>query len=425
MLTGTALKVQMQAEMMHDALRTDVLRAVLAGEQAQRAKAERAEIEADLRERQGEFRDAMQQLQSLALGPAVSRAVQDTAPALQRYLEQAERLVAVGLSDSAAAHAGLEGFARDFKTLETRMEEISGLIEAEAAQVEQAGAQDARWARGLMLGATLAAVLSLLLLSWRLSRAITGPLLTAVQLTGRVAEGDLSTRIQVSGQDVTAQLLGSLQIMSQALSALVGQVRDSAHSISGSSQEIAGASANLSLRTEQQASNLEETAAAMEELSSTVQSNAQIAREAAERAGRAACTATTGGERVRQVVSSMEAISASAARIADIIGVIDGIAFQTNILALNAAVEAARAGEHGKGFAVVASEVRALAQRSAGAAREIKDLIGRSNAEVEGGARLVHEAGQSIEGLVGEVQGLSSLIQRISAASAEQSEGMI
>ncbi len=204
----------------------------------------------------------------------------------------------------------------------------------------------------------------------------------------------------------------------------MSEVRDSTHAIAGASAEIAAGNLNLSSRTEAQASSLEETAAAMEELTSTVRQNADNARQANQLVMSASGQARQGGQVVGDVVATMGAISDSSRRIADIIGVIDGIAFQTNILALNAAVEAARAGEQGRGFAVVASEVRSLAQRSAAAAKEIKDLIGASSEQVEAGARLVDTAGATMTGIVQAVQRVADLMSEIDAASSEQSQGI-
>jgi len=228
----------------------------------------------------------------------------------------------------------------------------------------------------------------------------------------------------VSGRGEVAEMMLAMQQMQASLVRIVGEVRLSSDSIATGSSEIATGNADLSQRTEEQASNLEETAASMEELTSTVKNNADTAHKAAALAGEASRAAVQGGEVVGQVVSPMEEISAASRKITDIISVIDGIAFQTNILALNAAVEAARAGEQGRGFAVVASEVRSLAQRSADAAREIKTLIGASVEKVENGTQLVSEAGRSMEGIVAQVQRVSDLIGEISSATSEQTTGI-
>ncbi len=246
----------------------------------------------------------------------------------------------------------------------------------------------------------------------------------AVKVAETVAAGDLTSDIRIATQDELGQLLGALKRMNTSLVDIVGTVRNGSDSIATGSSQIAVGNADLSQRTEEQASNLQQTAASMEQLTATVKQNADTAHEAKKLAAQASSVAAHGGEVVGQVVSTMQGISASSQRIGDIIGVIDGIAFQTNILALNAAVEAARAGEQGRGFAVVAGEVRSLAQRSAEAAKEIKSLIGDSVVKVEAGSRLVADAGQTMGNIVSQVKRVSDLIDEISAASNEQSTGI-
>jgi len=259
---------------------------------------------------------------------------------------------------------------------------------------------------------------------WVITRATTRSVAAAVQLAEAVAQGDLSTRVQSQGRDEIARLLQALGTMNDRLSDVVGSVRGNAESVANASLQIAQGNADLSQRTEEQASSLEETAASMEELGSTVQHNADSAREASQLARSASGVAVRGGEVVGQVVETMKGINGSSRRIADIIGVIDSIAFQTNILALNAAVEAARAGEQGRGFAVVASEVRSLAGRSAEAAKEIKTLINDSVERVERGSALVDEAGTTMSEIVASIQRVSDIVTEISAATAEQSSGI-
>jgi methyl-accepting chemotaxis protein len=258
------------------------------------------------------------------------------------------------------------------------------------------------------------------ILAWRTTISITQPLSTALRATARVADGDLATDILVSGRDEAAKLLSGLADMRDKLAQLVSQVRSGAESISTGANEIAAGNADLSERTETQASNLEETAASMEELNSTVQENTETARQASQMAGSASEAAARGGVVVGQVVTTMNDISASSIKISDIIGVIDGIAFQTNILALNAAVEAARAGEQGRGFAVVASEVRSLAGRSAEAAKEIKTLINTNVEKIETGSRQVVAAGESMQDIVEQVKRVASLIVDLSASAHSQ-----
>ena len=299
-----------------------------------------------------------------------------------------------------------------------------------AYQIERSEAQAAeanaliRSYRMAVVVAGVAGLALLVVLSWVLVARIRQSLSEVSGVARRIGEGDLSRPVQVSGRGEVAEMMLAMQQMQASLVRIVGEVRLSSDSIATGSSEIATGNADLSQRTEEQASNLEETAASMEELTSTVKNNADTAHKAAALAGEASRAAVQGGEVVGQVVSTMEEISAASRKITDIISVIDGIAFQTNILALNAAVEAARAGEQGRGFAVVASEVRSLAQRSADAAREIKTLIGASVEKVENGTQLVSEAGRSMEGIAAQVQRVSDLIGEISSATSEQTTGI-
>ena len=256
------------------------------------------------------------------------------------------------------------------------------------------------------------------------TRSITGPMAEAVDVAKAVAAGNLSVRVQATGRDESAQMLRALADMTQGLAAVVGNVRYGADSIATGAAQIAAGNADLSQRTEEQAANLEQTAAAMEQLSSTVKHNADTAQQANQLATSASEVALRGGAVVEQVVSTMGEITASSKKIGEIIGTIDGIAFQTNILALNAAVEAARAGEQGRGFAVVASEVRSLAQRSAEASKEIRTLIGGSVEKVEAGSRLVSDAGTTMTEIVSQVRRVADLIGEISHASSEQTTGI-
>ena len=281
-----------------------------------------------------------------------------------------------------------------------------------------------RTARVVLFAVLAASVASGAFLAWRIGRSIALPLGHAVRIAETVASGDLRSRIVATGADETGQLMQALGTMNESLVRIVGELQQGAAVIASASTEIAAGNLDLSARTEEQAGSIEETAASMEELTVTVRRNAANAQQASEMAGNASGLARDGGVVVGQVVETMEAIDASARRIADIIGVIDGIAFQTNILALNAAVEAARAGEQGRGFAVVASEVRNLAQRSATAAREIKTLIGDSALKVASGSALVTRAGATMQALVARVDEVSGLVREISVASREQASGI-
>ncbi|SMP63321.1 methyl-accepting chemotaxis protein [Noviherbaspirillum suwonense] len=261
-------------------------------------------------------------------------------------------------------------------------------------------------------------------LAWALSRSITVPLGRAVRVAQTVAAGDLTSRIEPGSKDEVGQLLDALKSMNANLLQTVTEVRTSTDTIATASRQIAAGNLDLSSRTEEQAGSLEETASSMEELNATVRQNADSARQASAMAEAASGVAARGGVVIGQVVGTMGEINASSRQIADIIGVINGIAFQTNILALNAAVEAARAGEQGRGFAVVATEVRSLAQRSAAAAQDIKALIDSSVQRVEAGSRLVTEAGTTMQEIVDSVSRVTGIISEISAAGQEQTAGI-
>jgi methyl-accepting chemotaxis protein len=278
--------------------------------------------------------------------------------------------------------------------------------------------------RSAILGGSSLAVVVAMLLGFLISRSITVPIQKSLSMAEAVAKGDLTYQVEIEGKDETAQLLATLKAMQQSLAKVVTNVRQSSEGVATASAEIAQGNNDLSARTEQQASALEETAASMEELGATVKQNADIARQANQLAAQASLVAVHGGEVVGRVVETMKNINASSRKIADIISVIDGIAFQTNILALNAAVEAARAGEQGRGFAVVASEVRSLAGRSAEAAKEIKSLINASVERVEEGTALVDKAGTTMAEVVTSIKHVSSLMGDISAASNEQANGV-
>ncbi|GGY28668.1 methyl-accepting chemotaxis protein [Pseudoduganella albidiflava] len=288
----------------------------------------------------------------------------------------------------------------------------------------EAATAAARSATTLMVVLVVLATIVSALIGWLITRSVTGPVGEAVQIAETVASGDLTAQIATTRNDEMGRLLAALRDMTTALTGTVRTVRDSTDTINTAAAEIASGNMDLSNRTEQQAASLEETASSMEELTSTVQANAENARQANQLVVSAASHANEGGQVVSQVVETMGSIKESSSKIVDIIGVIDGIAFQTNILALNAAVEAARAGEQGRGFAVVASEVRNLAQRSASAAREIKELINDSVEKVDAGSRLVDQAGSTMDRIVTSVQQVADIMNEIASASQEQSSGI-
>ncbi len=311
--------------------------------------------------------------------------------------------------------------------LDSLQDHIIALSRQQSAAMDQAGTESqAVIQEAERLNAALSALALAVgaLLAWRVGRSITRPLARAVKAAETVAGGDLGQRIDAGSRDETGRLLHALQDMQEKLAGAVRAIRHGSETISSASGQIAAGNADLSSRTEEQAASLEETAASMEELASTVNQNADNARQANQLAASASEIALRGGAAVSAVVGTMQDISASSHRISEIVSVIDGIAFQTNILALNAAVEAARAGEQGKGFAVVAGEVRALAQRSAQAAREVKALIEDSVGKVSAGARQAEGAGATMQEIVMAVQHVTDIMGEIAAASHEQASGI-
>jgi methyl-accepting chemotaxis protein len=293
-------------------------------------------------------------------------------------------------------------------------------VTAQAAALK-AGADKAAWIiAGIVGGGALIGAW----MGWMVRESVRKPVEDVVAAVSRIAQGDLATKIASAGRDEIAWLNHELNTMRKKLNTTIADVRASAEQVALASNEIAQGNTDLSSRTETQASGLQQTASSMEQLTSTVRQNADNAQQANELVTGASSVAGRGGEVMNQVVSTMTDINASAQKIADIIGVIDGIAFQTNILALNAAVEAARAGEQGRGFAVVASEVRSLAQRSAGAAKEIKALIGDSVEKVGAGSKLVDQAGATMTEILASVRQVTHIMGEISVASREQSSGI-
>jgi methyl-accepting chemotaxis protein len=298
-------------------------------------------------------------------------------------------------------------------------------LQAQSMAADVAAAKDsARQAKVQMVVVSVLAALAGIATAYYITQSITRPVRRAIDLAESVAAGNLTYRAQVEGKDEVGRLIGALQRMVGSLHRIVSEVRTGADTIATAAQEVSQGNADLSARTEQQASALQETASAMEQLTSAVKLSADSAGEASRSATSAATVATHGGDVVGKVIDTMNSIADSSRKIVEIIGVIDGIAFQTNILALNAAVEAARAGEQGRGFAVVASEVRSLAQRSALAAKEIKTLIGTSVDQVEAGGQMVEQAGMTMNQVVASIRHVSEIVAEISASSREQSTGI-
>ena len=377
-----------------------------------------------LAERRKEITEILARLDPLITrekGKELFKDVKEKRAAYITVLDQVLQLLADGKKDEAASillgNTRTAQFAAAITALVTYQ---SDLMEEDRKLAEE----NYHDARNLMSILGLLALTLGAFLAWWVARSITRPMNAAVQVAQTVAAGDLTSRIEVHSKDETGQLLQALKDMNGSLQNIVGQVRCGTDTIATASSQIAAGNLDLSSRTEQQASSLEETASSMEELTSTVKQNGDNARQANQLAVSASDVAVKGGQVVSQVVDTMGAINESARKIVDIIGVIDGIAFQTNILALNAAVEAARAGEQGRGFAVVATEVRNLAQRSASAAKEIKALIDDSVEKVDAGSKLVNQAGSTMDEIVASVKRVTDIMAEIASASREQEAGM-
>ncbi|MFS2139151.1 methyl-accepting chemotaxis protein [Duganella sp. Dugasp56] len=334
----------------------------------------------------------------------------------------------IGLIKGKQADAGRDYLIKEVLPPQTvYLAAIEAFADTQVKGMEQFAAEASDMADNanmLMIVLAVAAALLAAAIGYLLTRSIVLPLRRAVQVAQTVASGDLSTHFDACATDETGQLLTALKEMNESLKNIVGQVRSGTETIATASTQIATGNHDLSARTEQQASSLEETASSMEEITATVRENGNNARHANKLAVSASDVAVKGGAVVAQVIDTMGSINESARKIVDIIGVIDGIAFQTNILALNAAVEAARAGEQGRGFAVVASEVRNLAQRSATAAKEIKTLIGASVEKVELGSQLVNQAGSTMDEIVASVKRVTDIMAEIASATQEQDSGI-
>ncbi len=349
---------------------------------------------------------------------------QPVAKQLAKYRQDVDTAIDLSTVDLSTGISAMQTADSSFQAL---LKDFNELVQFET-QLAHEGFDHAKEAFARVIAALLvilafALAVCMVTALW-MSRMITRPLLQAVGIVKTVAAGDLTSRIEVTTGDETGELLQALSDMNANLIKIVSQVRSGTEAISTGAKQLASGNADLSQRTEEQASSLEETASSMEELTSTVKQNAENARQANQLAQGASAVAVKGGQAVSKVVGTMSSINESSKKIVDIISVIDGIAFQTNILALNAAVEAARAGEQGRGFAVVASEVRNLAQRSAAAAKEIKALIGDSVDKVGAGTKLVDEAGKTMEEIVASVKRVTDIMSEITAASQEQSSGI-
>lgn len=413
-----ALRTHMEGDMMHDALRADVLAALLA-----ETPDDWQRVNDDLHGHAKLFRDSIES-NSKASVVDTRQLFEQLGPVLEKYIQSAESLIALAKKDKAAAHAALPGFLDVFSELEGKLSHVSDVIEHGSNEAETDANQLIATARTIGMAILVVAIVLALVSAQLMARAITQGLNELVTFIDKIAQGDLATHIEVKRRDEFGELLESLKQMSGKLNRIIGTVRSKATQTMSSARELTQGSDDLSQRTQEQAASLEEAAASMEQMAATIKQNADHAREASQLALGAHKQADNGSVVVQQAVSAMDEINSSSRKIADIIGVIDEIAFQTNLLALNAAVEAARAGEQGRGFAVVASEVRNLAQRSGSAAKEIKALISESVDKVRVGASLVDQSGKAIEELMLSVKRVSNVVAEISVATQEQAAGV-
>ncbi len=416
------LQLSQEADMMHDAVRGDAQLAILGA--AANSPQRIAEAEAGLATHAKTFHQALTTLHTMQLTKDGEAALASVEPLVKKYLDDAEQTIKAARIDIHAGEKQVQTMQATFVALETQMGILSEAIRKHGdeldAQVEASVSQTRLAIAVALILATAATVITAL---W-LARSMTRPLAHAVDVAERLANGDLTSAVHPAGNDETMTLLRSMAVMQTNFTGIVQDVKAGAEGVATASAQIAHGNQDLSSRTEEQASALEETAASMEQLAGTVKQNADNAKQANQLAMGASTVAIKGGEVVGQVVQTMKGINDSSKKIADIISVIDGIAFQTNILALNAAVEAARAGEQGRGFAVVASEVRSLAGRSADAAKEIKSLITASVERVDQGTLLVDQAGVTMAEVVSSIRRVTDIMGEISAASSEQSAGV-
>lgn len=419
---ATAMQRSLLADMMHDAIRGDVL-LLLQGASTQNAD-QISEAHHGLSEHAKTFKNTLQALEESTLPDEVRSALRSTKPLVNAYIASAMQAQEMAAKDLATAGDHVDVFQASFESLEAQMAQLSESIATTVARDQDLLHADVRRAKIMVLLALLCAVALAMVGALWLARRLSQPVTQAADIANALADGNFNTAITPQGSYETVRMLRALDKMQNSFVRTVLAVKESSERVANASAEIAMGNGDLASRTEEQASALEQTAASMQELGTRVRQNAESADQANQLAASASQAAAEGGAVVAEVVATMQGINESSRKIGDIISVIDGIAFQTNILALNAAVEAARAGEQGRGFAVVASEVRSLAGRSAEAAKEISSLIHASVERVELGTALVDKAGETMAGVVGHIRSVTDIMGEITAASGEQSNAV-
>ncbi|MCK9386810.1 MAG: methyl-accepting chemotaxis protein [Sulfuritalea sp.] len=408
----TALSNQMQADMMHDALRGDVQAALLAAKSGG-AIAKQAEILADLDEHTKRFNESLANIVKLPLDPQIREAVDSIRPVLADYLQLAQSVTRSAFTDAAAAERQLPKFLDAFKVLEGEMEKLSEKVEDNAAQAKQATEQRVELFESISTIATAVAIAGLALYAFMLLRTLFrilgGEPQYAQEIVRQIAQGNLATDVATRAGD-TESLLANLKAMKERLAAIISEVNTASDALNNAAGQVSATAQSLSQSSSEQAASVEETTASIEQMTASITQNTENARVTDNMASKSSSEAMQGGKAVKETVEAMKQIAGK-------IGIIDDIAYQTNLLALNAAIEAARAGEHGKGFAVVAAEVRKLAERSQVAAQEIGELAGSS-------VKMAEQAGKLLDEMVPSIKKTSDLVQEIAAASQEQSQGV-
>ncbi len=416
------LQTSQRADMMHDAIRGDAQLAYLGALENNSMRV--AQASEGLIEHTKIYHEAITQLDESSIDAASHKALAEVKPALVRYVNAAQEVVDNATERPDRAKLALAPLQQSFADLESLMAAMSGAIEKQGIQINEAASDGVDSALMAIVVSQVFSVIAVMAGALWLSRLLVKPMHVAMASAGRLVEKNLSGDIVPVGNDETRGLLEAMSQMQESIAGVVREVQAGARTVASATEGIAGGNSDLSDRTAQQAAALEQTAASMEQLSTSVKQNADNARNANQLAMDASQAATEGGQIVGEVVSTMKQIDEASQKIAEITDVINSLAFQTNLLALNAAVEAARAGEQGRGFAVVANEVRNLAQRSAEAAREIETLIRSSVERVGKGTELVDHAGTTMTDIVGRVQQVSEIVGEISIASNEQSLGV-